>query len=292
VKRRSDKKPYILLGPASLILVALFTGGVVLAVVQSAGFFWPTGEHAFTISHYASILCEREFRASLLVTAAVAGVSTALSTVAGVILALALRRVVRGRRLLNALVQMPIAVPHLVMAVLLLQVISQSGLLARLAYAAGAIGLPNEFPILVNDRYAVGIIAAYVLKETPFIAVVALAMLARMGDEYEALASTLGASRWQRFRHVTLPLMAPAVVAASVVVFAFVFGAFEVPYLLGPTYPAMLGVVAQRRFTSIDLTERPDAIAVAVLMSLITAMLVWAYLKFARAGVGERPTLF
>ena len=54
----------------------------------------------------------------------------------------------------------------------------------------------------------------------------------------------------------------------------------------------MLGVVAQRRFTSVELAERPDAIAVSVLMSLITAALVWAYLKIARPGALERPTLF
>jgi len=179
-----------------------------------------------------------------------------------------------------------------VMAVLLINVISQSGLVARVAYAAGFISTPNEFPGLVNDAYGWGIILTYVLKEAPFLAVVAMAMLARIGIEYENLAGTLGAGRWQRFRYVTLPLLAPAVLSASAIVFAFIFGAFEVPFLLGRPYPSMLGVVAQRRFTSIDLAERPDAIALSVWMSLITAMLVWVYLKFARVQVGERPSIF
>jgi len=291
------RRPYITnvmlpLAPAALVLLGLFVGGVVLALVQSIGFFSPVGEHEFTLSHYTAMLAEREFHASLLLTVIIAAVSTALSAAAGIALALSLRSIAGRWRMLNALVQIPIAVPHLVMAVLLLNVISQSGLLARIARAAGLVASPNQFPVAVNDAYGVGIIAAYVLKESPFIAVVVLAILARVGDEYEAVARTLGASRWQRFHHVTLPLLAPAVVGASAIVFAFIFGAFEVPFLLGRPYPAMLGVVAQRRFTSVDLAERPDAIAVSVLMSLVTAALVWAYLKFARVQVGERPTIF
>ena len=282
----------LLLAPASLVLLGLFAGGVFLAVVQSTGFFAPIGEHAFTLTHYSAMLLNREFQLSLFLTITVAAISTVLSAAAGVGLALSVRRLAGRWPLLNALVQVPIAVPHIVMAVLLLNVISQSGLVARIAYAAGLLATPNEFPVLVNDRYSIGIVAAYVLKESPFIAVVALAMLARIGGEYEALAATLGASRWQRFRHVTFPMLAPAVVSSSVIVFAFIFGAFEVPFLLGRPYPSMLGVVAQRRFTSIDLTERPDAIALSVLMAIITAASVWAYLKFTRVQIGERPTLF
>ncbi|MBK9313566.1 MAG: ABC transporter permease subunit [Acidobacteria bacterium] len=109
---------------------------------------------------------------------------------------------------------------------------------------------------MINDRYAVGIILAYVLKELPFIALMVLALLARLGDEYDQLAQTLGASRWQRLRHVTLPLIAPAVISSSVVVFSFIFGAFEVPYILGRPYPAMLSVIAQRRYLDVDLAQR------------------------------------
>lgn len=282
----------LLLAPASLVLLGLFAGGVFLAVVQSTGFFAPIGEHAFTLTHYSAMLLNREFQLSLFLTITVAAISTVLSAATGVGLALSVRRLTGRRPLLNALVQVPIAVPHIVMAVLLLNVISQSGLVARIAYAAGLLATPNEFPVFVNDRYSIGIVAAYVLKESPFIAVIALAMLARIGGEYEALAATLGASRWQRFRYVTFPMLAPAVVSSSVIVFAFIFGAFEVPFLLGRPYPSMLGVVAQRRFTSIDLTERPDAIALSVLMAIITAACVWAYLKFTRVQIGERPTLF
>jgi putative spermidine/putrescine transport system permease protein len=117
-----------------------------------------------------------------------------------------------------------------------------------------------------------------------------LALLARLGEEYEQAARTLGASAWQRFRHVTLPLVAPAVVSSSLMAFAFIFGAFEVPFLLGRPFPAMISVVAQQRFLDVNLAARPGAIAVAVTSTLLTTALAWGYLRLTRALLGlERP---
>lgn len=281
------------LAPALLVIGGLFAGGLLLALAQSLGYFAPAGEQAFTLTHYRALLSDGEFLASLRLTLLLATAAAALSAAAGLALAVALRDLARRSAAINALLQVPLAVPHLAMAVALINFIAPSGLLARLAYGAGLISVPADFPALVNDRYGVGIILAYVLKETPFIALMTLAALARVGDEYEQAARTLGASWWQRLRHVTLPLAAPAAVSASLVVFAFIFGAFEVPFILGRPYPAMLSVVAQRRYLSTDLADRPGAVAVAVVIALVTALLVWAYLRLARALVGvERPTIF
>ena len=51
--------------------------------------------------------------------------------------------------------------------------------------------------------------------------------------------------------------------------FAFVFSGFEIPYVLGQPYPAMLGVLVQRKFVSADLSERPEAMAAAMLTAII-----------------------
>src|SRR5258707_288488 len=83
----------------------------------------------------------------------------------GLGLALLLRNIARGSRILSGLLQTPIAIPHLAIAVLLVNVIGQSGVAARLARFAGLIQVPADFPALVNDRYAAGISIAYVLKE-------------------------------------------------------------------------------------------------------------------------------
>jgi len=264
-----------------------------MAMVQSLGYFAPGGEESFTLAHYVLLWSDQEFRISLSVTVVIATVATIISAVAGLGLAIILRGLALRYRSLNFWLQIPLAVPHLVMAVVLINVIAPSGLIARVIYAVGLINGPADFPAFVNDRFDVGIILAYVLKETPFVAIMTLALLLRLGNEYENLAKTLGASAWQRLRFVTLPLVAPVVVSAALIVFAFIFGAFEVPYLLGRPYPAMLSVVAQRRYLDVNLAERPGAIAVAVIISAITTAMVWFYLRLVRKLSGtERPLIF
>ena len=282
-----------MLAPVMLIIAVLFCGGLLLAVWQSLGLMDPGGAPRFTLAHYAALFQDGEFRASLLYTLTVATAATALSAAAGLLLALGLREAAARVPLVHTLLQVPVATPHLAMAVVLINLISPSGLIARVGYHAGLISSPQDFPSLIADRFGAGIVLGYALKETPFIALMCAAVLARTGPEYEMAARTLGASAWQRFRHVTLPLVAPALVSASLVVMAFVFGAFEVPYILGRPYPAMLGVLAQQRFSGIDLADRAAAMAVATVVSVLTAAVVWVYLRLSRIVIGtEEPTIF
>ncbi len=281
---------WLTLSPALLVIGGLFAGGLALATAQSLGYFAPAGENAVTLLHYRSLADDQEIYASVWLTIKLATIATVISAVAGMALALGLRNLARRSRAINLFLQIPLAVPHLAMAGALITVIAPSGLLARGAYAFGFIQQPADFPALINDRYGAGIVMSYVLKEAPFIALMTLALLARLGDEYEQAARTLGASAWQRFRHVTLPLVAPAVVSSSLIVFAFIFGAFEIPFILGRPYPAMLSVLAQQRYLDVNLALRPGAIALAVVSALLTGTIAWAYLRLTRALIGlERP---
>ncbi|MBX7220266.1 MAG: ABC transporter permease subunit [Blastocatellia bacterium] len=280
------KIPFLLLLPVLSVVGGLFVGGLVLALAQSLGYFPATGETAFSLVHYRTVCSDPEFRSAFLLTFVLAAVATMLSAVLGFAVALAVRDLRWLQPVWRTLLQIPLALPHLAMAVVVINLASSSGLLARLAFACGLVHSPAEFPSLVNDRYGAGIVLSYCLKEIPFIALMTLALLVRIGDDFDMVAQTLGASSWQRFRHVTLPLAAPAVLSASLMVFAFLFGAFEVPFLLGRTYPAMLAVVAQQKFMNADLAQRPVAIALSVVISLITSVLVWLYLRMAQRMVG------
>ncbi|HMY73085.1 MAG TPA: ABC transporter permease subunit [Blastocatellia bacterium] len=276
--------------PALATIGVLFAGGLALATAQSLGYFAVTGEHAFTLRHYAALWTDGEIHASLWLTLKLAATATAISALLGLTLALGLREAARRSRVVNLLLQIPLSMPHPAMAGALITVVAPSGLPARAAFALGLIAQPADVPALVNDRYGAGIVLAYVLKEVPFIALMTLALLARLGEDYEQAARVLGASAWQRFRFVTLPLVAPAVISSSLLVFTFIFGAFEVPYLLGRPYPAMLSVVAQQRYLDANLATRPGAIALAVLSTLLTAALAWAYLRLTRVLLGlDRP---
>ncbi|QIN83810.1 ABC transporter permease subunit [Rubrobacter tropicus] len=275
----------LLLAPALAVIGVLFAGGLVAAFAQSLGYLPAIGMTELSLVAYREILSDEGFFDSLVLTLYVSGVSTGVSTVLAVLAALALRA--SGGRVSAVVFQLPITIPHLVAAVGIALVVGQTGLGARLAALLGLVGEPGDFPALLYDKYSVGIILTYVWKEVPFIALVVLASLRGVASELEDVARTLGAGAWQRFWYVVFPVISPSVVAASLLVFAFTFGAFEVPYLLGKSYPTILPVMAYNEYREIDLAARPTAMAINVLIALVTGTVAALYLRLAR-DLGRR----
>lgn len=282
---RSDRvRIVLLLLPALLVIGGLFFGGLAAGVARSFNYMPVIGLHQPDFDAYRAVFADRSFYGSLLLSLHIAITSTVISAVIAVAAAMALRRHFVGRGVIAALFQINLTVPHLVGAIGILYLFSQSGVFARLAFQMGMIALPGEFPALVFDPYAIGIILQYVWKEVPFIGLIVLANMQTIGPEYEAAARTLGASRWQAFRHVLLPLIWPGVAQACVLVFAFTFGAYEIPAILGANAPATLPVLAYRSYTDVDLGARPQAMAMAVVIAVLSAVMIWAYLRATRRG--------
>jgi putative spermidine/putrescine transport system permease protein len=115
-----------------------------------------------------------------------------------------------------------------------------------------------------------------------------LSILRAQPDEYNTVAANLGASRWQTMRYVTLPLVLPGLVAGSLLIFAFVFGAYEVPALLGVRFPRMLSVLALEFFRNADLNNRAEGMAISVIMALLVLLIAGtARYVLARRTAGQ-----
>lgn len=266
----------LLLAPALVVVGVFFVGGVAEGVLQSLGRRPLVGSPTWSLSAYRETVTDPAFWPSVRLTLRVAGISTAGSAVLGVALALLVRRV-GGRRTMTGLFTSTLAIPHLVGALAIGLLLAPAGLVSRAAYSVGLVHDVRDVPALTQDGFGWGIIAEYVWKETPFIAVVALIALSRQVRQLEDVARTLGAGPWERWRRVTLPLLAPTVAAASVLVLAFATASYEVPQLLGRPFPATLSVQALTRFRDPDLTARPEAMAIATLLAVATTVAAVAY---------------
>jgi putative spermidine/putrescine transport system permease protein len=275
----------LLLTPAMLVIVILFFGGLAVGLMRSFSYMPVIGLTEPNLDAYVSVFSSREFYYSFLLTFHIAFTSTVISCVLAISAALLLRRTFFGKAAINFLFQLNLTVPHLVGAIGILYLFSQSGSFARLGYQWGMIATPSDFPALVFDPYAIGIILQYVWKEVPFIGVIVLANMQAIGQDYESVARSLGASRWQALRHVLLPLIFPGVLSASVMVFAFTFGAYEIPAILGQNYPAALPVLAYRKYTDVDLAARPEAMAMAIVITLLSAAMIWLYVRYSRRSI-------
>lgn len=275
-------RPYILLSPALLVIFVLFIGGLFFGLIRSFNYFPLIGLTEPNLDAYRSILTSNGFLRSLALTLHIAITSTVISMVLAIAAGLVLRENFRGKKVSTFLFQLNLPIPHIVGAIGILFLLTQGGYMARVAYAINLIDQPSQFPELVFDRFAIGIIAEYVWKEIPFIGVVVLAILQSVGDDYESLAQTLGANRWQRFRYVLLPLIMPGVLSVSVIVLAFTFGAFEIPFILGQSFPQHLSVLAVRNYTNPDLNARPEAMATAIIIALLSTLLILVYMNLSR----------
>jgi putative spermidine/putrescine transport system permease protein len=271
-----------MLAPVLTIILVLFVGSIFFAIGQSLGYLPIVGLDAFTLKYYVNALTSREFASATAMSLHIAFTSTTLATIIAIVCALALRETRWGRKSIGFMFQVTLSIPHIAVALAIMLLVTQSGLLARLAYAAGLISEPAQFPPLVFDRYGIGVILVYVWKEVPFIGIIVLAILQGVGREYEETAATLGAGRWRRFRYVVLPLIAPGTLSAYIIVFAFTFGAFEVPFLLGARYPSALPVLAFRSYTDFNLHARPESMAMNVLILIFILALTYLYMTISR----------
>lgn len=270
-------QPYLMVTPVVLLIGILFGGGLVLALLQSLGGIGLNGS-ALTGAAYIRVLQDPDFLRSVQVSGYLAGVGTGLSLILGLGLALLLRS---AGGWAGFACQLTLPIPHLVGVAGILLLLSPSGLLSRLAFTLRLTGSDQDFPLLVNDQGYLGVMAHFLWKEVPFAALILLAVLRSLGSEYERQARLLGATPLQSFWFVTLPLVRPGLVSAGVLIFGFIFGSFEVPLLLGPTYPRALPVQIYQLFTNTDLIRRRDAMALGIVMALISLTLIAILARFS-----------
>jgi putative spermidine/putrescine transport system permease protein len=279
----------LMLAPTLFVIIVLFGGGLGYGILQSLGWQPLIGETTLSLDAYINLLTSPQyaepFWTGLLLTLWVSIISTVLSAVLAVGAALLLRRTFVGKRLATFLFQLNLLVPHVVIAIGMLFLLSQSGLVSRFGAQIGLVSTPSEFPILVRDSAGIGIILAYLWKQVPYMGVVVLATLQALGEDYEDVARSLGAGWWHRFRLVVLPLIAPGLLSASVIIFAFNFGGYEVPALLGVRYPEMLPVIGMEFFQNPDLSARAEGTAVSIIIALVVFALMGIYSAINRRVV-------
>ncbi len=277
-RKTTSLRPFWLLAPTLLTITLLFGGGLGLGFLQALGYLPGQGLNHIDFHHFFNIFHDPDFFRSLVISLYISITSTLIGTAISITLALILTNQAAQHRFFHFILQIPLTVPHLVVAIAVILLLSPSGLFAKLFSSLGLIGSPADFPLLINDKLAVGIILVYIWKEVPFITFMLLAVLKNNGPELNEVGATLNGSRTQRFFHITLPIIAPSLGASSLIVFAFTLGAFEVPYLLGRTYPVPLPVQAYKNFSDIDLLTRPEGIGMGmVLAAIIILIIIFCY---------------
>jgi ABC-type sugar transport system permease subunit len=184
------------------------------------------------LANYVEAAADARFRAAAAHAAFFTVTSVGIELVLGVALALAMNAAWRGRAALRVAALLPWAVPTVVAALVWRFLFDDHSGLATPALAAMKI-VPGDFVWLAHSRAAwVPIVAADVWRMTPFVALLILSGLQQIDEGLYEAARMDGATRWQQFREITLPLLKPAILVAVLFRALDAFRVFDLVYVL------------------------------------------------------------
>ncbi len=289
MKMSEKNKNTLMLLPAVLFFALFFAGGLFRGINESME---PLEQGMGKISAYAYLLENENFIYSFRATLRVALLSTIFSAAFGmwlIYLMYCRKREGKQSKLFLRLVHLPMLFPYLMASFMVYGLLSRTGWLSRALFSIGITNGFEGFPELVNDAGGYGIVIAYVWKTTPFVFLMIYPVLKRMEDGLFEVGNVFGAGRLRFFKEAVLPRLIPVWIISSLIVLAFTFSAFEVPYVLGVTHPKLLSVFAYELFVRGMLWERPIALAVnGIILIVLTLLYISAYALSGALGLTSR----
>ena len=241
----------------------------------------------FTFEFWIEVFESGQFFHSLWYSALIAGISLLISVFLALFFTIRYHKKLEGK-FLSLIIYLPLCLPGIVTAFFMVQVLGKAGYISRLIYKLGIIQSISEFPELVNDRLALGIIIAFVSVVMPFFLLLFLSVYKHERiEELSTLAASLGASQNQISYQVAMKLLLHKTKTIISLYFIFLLGAYEIPLILGQESPQMLSVLVVRELNQYDLTRISEGYVVAVMYTLIVSIITIGLFTYRNKSVED-----
>jgi sulfate transport system permease protein len=194
--------------------------------------------------------------------------AAAINTVFGLMLAWSLVRYsFPGKKLVDALVDLPFALPTAVAGISLTALYAKNGRIGQ--WLEGELGIKVAFGPL-------GILVALTFIGLPFVVRTVQPILEDIETELEEAAASLGAQRWQTVWHVVLPILLPAVLTGFALAFARAVGEYGSVIFIAGNIPMVSEITPLMIITKLEQYEYPAATAIALTMLAASFVLLLA----------------
>lgn len=254
-------------------------GLTLMPVIRAISFGLTTEDGTLTLEHYRSLIADGRFQEALTNTILIVLIGLSLELAAGLALAWFLTHNFRLRGLFRSLFLVPIGVPTLVSAVNLMYVFDTSGYLNELLLKLGLIDLPIDWAA-GGFRTIMMIVVTDMWKVTPMVMLILLAGLEAIPEQLYEAAAVDGATRWQTFWRITIPLLMPSITTAVVVRGIDTFRIFELPLILAGRNSPVLATLAYDQYILYGNAHTSGAAATFLL--LLVVIFAVAYLRMAK----------
>jgi multiple sugar transport system permease protein len=237
------------------------------------------------VDNYIDALKSSEFWGAVKTTFIFTGVSVSFELVIGVGMALLMHAAFRGRAVLRAVVLVPWAVLTVGTAIMWRSIVEPD--LGFLNQLLRALHLPGGHTVwLGQNGYALAVmIFADVWKTAPFMALLILAGLQVIPDDVYEAAKVDGATAWQRFWYITLPLLRPAILVALIFRTLDALRIFDLPFVLtqGANGTTSLSLYAYQTLVNNGLIGPGSALS--VLTFLIVMLVSFLYIRLLGGNI-------
>ncbi|MFZ0381529.1 MAG: sugar ABC transporter permease [Solirubrobacteraceae bacterium] len=274
-----------LIAPAAIVMIAVTAYPAIATVIlslQRADLRFPNANKFVGLANYGHVLSAPVWWQDVSHTVIITVIAVSCQFVLGMLLALAMHRTLVARGLLRSVA----LIPYGIVAVVAAYSWNLAWSLGNGGWIPHLLGLSSD-PLSHTFGSYVAIIITEVWKNTPFMALLLLAGLALVPDDLHEAAKVDGASAWQRFVRITLPLMKPAIFVALLFRTLDEFRIFDVIYIFNQGAQGTESISMLNYSTLLDRLNLGLGSAVSVLLFLFVGLI--ALLFIGVFGAAARP---
>ncbi|MDP3872704.1 MAG: sulfate ABC transporter permease subunit CysT [Methyloversatilis sp.] len=241
----------------------LFYLSVIVLIPLSAVFIKTT---ELGLAEFRAVVTAPRVVATYKLTFGASLLAAAINALFGLMLAWSLVRYsFPGKKLVDALIDLPFALPTAVAGIALTALYARNGWLGQ--WIEGEFGIKVAFGPL-------GVLVALIFIGLPFVVRTVQPILEDLDTELEEAAASLGARRWQTFRYVTLPILLPALLTGFALAFARAVGEYGSVIFIAGNIPMVSEITPLIIITKLEQYDYAGATAIAVVMLVLSFILL------------------
>ncbi|HUB46505.1 MAG TPA: sugar ABC transporter permease [Acetobacteraceae bacterium] len=281
--RRGAATPYLLIAPATALLCVLFLVPLVQTIALA---FRANG--TISLDNFASMTGDINFNDAVVNTVEVIVLSVPLQLALALGMAMMLQHLKRGRDIVIWIWSIPLGISDLAAGLVWLAILTDHGYLNTVLYHLGIIDGPRSW---LTYETPLALLIAIVVEETWRATAIVLVILAAgvqlVPKEYAEAADVFGASPWQRFTRVMLPLLRPSIQSALILRTVLAFEMFATVVALGgQNFPVLMSETFNAQYFQQNYGVAA-AYAVLIMAASLAATLV--FLRLLRTPPEQLP---
>lgn len=278
----NKKLPYILLLPSTIFLFVFFLYPFALVAWQAF-----TDDNGVTLDHFRTMQSHWKFPIAFWNTMLLALAVVPVQLVLSLLMATLVTKMSRGRDIILYIWTIPLGISDLAAGIIWLAIFEQTGFLNSMLNGLGFVEHPTNFLTYQNKwTIFIAVALAEIWRATAIMLVILVAGMGLIPKEYYEAAEVFGASPWQRFRRVTLPLLRPSLQTALILRVILAFEVFAVVAALGGTsLPVLMGETYNYQF---ELQDGNTAAAIALVILAISIGFTLFFLRALRVPKGAQ----